>query len=107
MPDIILRCDNDFLRKPQPQAWDSEEEEDEEEEDERKVPDVRRDDLASRRARMNRGPTRGAHQFLPGACSRRDQEKWEGIRRASQQAVLEKMERLEQEKKRCGRREGR
>ncbi|XP_076151800.1 uncharacterized protein LOC143134946 [Alosa pseudoharengus] len=99
-PDIILRCENDFLRNQQPHAWDSDEEEEEEDAaGERKVPDVRRDDLASRRARMNRGPARGAHHFLPGSCSRRDQERWEALRLKSQQAVLEKMERLEQEKK--------
>ncbi|XP_062407395.1 LIM and calponin homology domains-containing protein 1-like [Sardina pilchardus] len=87
-PDIILRCENDFLRNQQAHAWDSDEEEEEEDAagGERKVPDVRRDDLASRRARMNRGPARGAHHFLPGSCSRRDQERWEALRRKSQQA---------------------
>lgn len=100
-PDIILRCDNDFLRDQQQHAWDSEEEE-ENSTGEKKMPDVQRDDLASRRARLNRPPARRAHHFLPGTCSRRDQERWEGIRRASQQAVLEKMEKMEQEKKRCG-----
>lgn len=54
---------------------------------------------------MHRSAARGTHHFLPVACSRRDQERWEGIRRASQKAVLEKMERMEQEKKRCGERE--
>ncbi|XP_028831933.1 LIM and calponin homology domains-containing protein 1-like isoform X3 [Denticeps clupeoides] len=90
-PDIILRQDNDFLQA-QLQAWDSDEEE------ERKVPDVQRDDLASRRARMNRAPATAAHHFLPAVCSKKDQETWEGIRRASQRSVLEKMEKMEQEK---------
>ncbi|XP_036372432.1 uncharacterized protein LOC118769441 isoform X3 [Megalops cyprinoides] len=97
VPDIILRRDNDFL-KPQPeQAWDSGEEDEEEEGEgggggERRVPDVQRDDLASRRARMSRLAPRVQQQFLPATCSSKDRERWEGIRRASQQAALERLQ---------------
>lgn len=99
-PDIILRRDNDFMRAAAQHQWDSNEE-DEDEEAKQKVPDVQKDDLASRRARMNQFKPSVAHNFLPGSCSWKDREKWEGIRLASQQAVLERMEKLEQEKKRC------
>ncbi|XP_051561404.1 LIM and calponin homology domains-containing protein 1-like isoform X3 [Myxocyprinus asiaticus] len=96
-PDIILRRDNDFLCAAAPHEWDSNEE-DEDEEGERKVPDVQKDDLASRRARMNQFKPSVTHHFLPGSCSWKDREKWEGIRLASQQAILERMENSEQEK---------
>lgn len=99
-PDIILRRDNDFMRAAATHQWDSNEE-DEDEEEEQKVPDVQKDDLASRRARMNQFKPSVAHNFLPVSCSWKDREKWEGIRLASQHAVLERMEKLEQEKKRC------
>lgn len=104
-PDIILRRDNDFLRTAVPHEWDSNEEDDAEEGD-RKVPDVQKDDLASRRARMNQFKPGVAHHFLPSSCSSKDREKWEGIRLASQHAVLERMEKMEQEKRRCERRMG-
>ncbi|XP_016299598.1 LIM and calponin homology domains-containing protein 1-like isoform X2 [Sinocyclocheilus anshuiensis] len=97
-PDIILRRDNEFMRATAPQQWDSNEEDDDEEA-ERKVPDVQKDDLASRRARMNQFKPSVAHHFLPSTCSWKDQEKWEGIRLASQHAVLERMEKIEQEKR--------
>ncbi|XP_043093249.1 LIM and calponin homology domains-containing protein 1a isoform X3 [Puntigrus tetrazona] len=97
-PDIILRRDNEFMRAAAPQQWDSNDEDDDEEA-ERKVPDVRKDDLASRRARMNQFKPSVAHHFLPGSCSWKDREKWEGIRLASQHAVLERMEKMEQEKR--------
>ncbi|TNN89620.1 LIM and calponin y domains-containing protein 1 [Liparis tanakae] len=87
-PNIILRCDNDFLSS-QKSAWDSSSDV-EEEADARKVPDVRKDDLASRRA--PRGPVAPrVHQFVPRpVCSSKDRERWEGIRRASQQTLQEK-----------------
>ncbi|XP_044046317.1 LIM and calponin homology domains-containing protein 1-like isoform X2 [Siniperca chuatsi] len=87
-PNIILRCDNDFLSS-QKSAWDSSSDV-EEEAEVRKVPDVRRDDLASRRA--HRGPVAPkVHQFVPPpVCSNKDRERWEGIRRASQQTLQEK-----------------
>ncbi|XP_052420805.1 LIM and calponin homology domains-containing protein 1 isoform X1 [Carassius gibelio] len=97
-PDIILRRDNEFMRAAAPHQWDSNEE-DEDEEAERKVPDVQKDDLASRRARMNQFKPSVAHHFLPGSCSGKDREKWEGIRLASQHAVLERMEKMAQEKR--------
>ncbi|XP_051557816.1 LIM and calponin homology domains-containing protein 1a isoform X3 [Myxocyprinus asiaticus] len=97
-PDIILRRDNDFLRAAAPHEWDSNEE-DEDEEGERKVPDVQKDDLASRRARINQFKPSVTHYFLPGSCSWKDREKWEGIRLASQHAVLERLEKMEQEKR--------
>lgn len=99
-PDIILRRDNDFMRAAAPHQWDSNEE-DEDAEAEQKVPDVQKDDLASRRVRMNQFKPSVAHNFLPGSCSWKDREKWEGIRLASQHAVLERMEKMELEKKRC------
>ncbi|XP_030206901.1 serine/arginine repetitive matrix protein 2 isoform X1 [Gadus morhua] len=90
-PDIILRRDNDFLSNRKA-TWDASSSSDGEGEEEarRKVPDVRKDDLASRRApRAALAPR--VHQFLPApVCSSRDRERWEGIRRASQQALQEK-----------------
>ncbi|XP_050962566.1 LIM and calponin homology domains-containing protein 1a isoform X1 [Labeo rohita] len=97
-PDIILRRDNEFMRAAAPHQWDSNEEDDDEEA-ERKVPDVQKDDLASRRARMNQFKPSVAHHFLPSSCSWKDREKWEGIRLASQHAMLERMEKMEQEKR--------
>ncbi|XP_039650157.1 LIM and calponin homology domains-containing protein 1-like isoform X6 [Perca fluviatilis] len=87
-PNIILRCDNDFLSSHK-SVWDSSSDV-EEEAEVQKVPDVRRDDLASRRA--HRGPVAPkVHQFVPPpVCSNRDRERWEGIRRASQQTLQEK-----------------
>ncbi|XP_071374080.1 LIM and calponin homology domains-containing protein 1-like [Centroberyx affinis] len=87
-PNIILRCDNEFLNI-QKAAWDSSSD-GEGDGELKKVPDVRRDDLASRRA--PRGPAAPrVHQFLPPpVCSSKDRERWEGIRRASQQALQEK-----------------
>ncbi|XP_008398836.1 LIM and calponin homology domains-containing protein 1-like isoform X5 [Poecilia reticulata] len=53
----------------------------------RRVPDVHRDDLASRRVHRSPGNSR-VHQFVPPpACTTRDRERWEGIRRASQQTL--------------------
>eukprot|EP00079_Xenopus_tropicalis_P020350 XP_012811149.1 PREDICTED: LIM and calponin homology domains-containing protein 1 isoform X3 [Xenopus tropicalis] len=46
-PDIVLRKENTFLKSYEGMGSDSEEEE------ECKVPDIQRDDLATRRARMN------------------------------------------------------
>ncbi|XP_058628749.1 LIM and calponin homology domains-containing protein 1a isoform X10 [Onychostoma macrolepis] len=97
-PEIILRRDNEFMRTAAPQQWDSNEEDDDEEA-EWKVPDVQKDDLASRRARMNQFKPSVAHHYLPRSCSWKDREKWEGIRLASQHAVLERMEKMEQEKR--------
>lgn len=87
-PNIILRCENDFLSS-QKSAWDSSSSDVDEEAEVRKVPDVRRDDLASRRA--HRGPVAPkVHQFVPApACSSKDRERWEGIRRSSQQKEKE------------------
>ncbi|RVE76050.1 hypothetical protein OJAV_G00005030 [Oryzias javanicus] len=87
-PDIILRCENDFMNFCK-SAWDSSSD-GEEERERRKVPDVRKDDLASRRAR--RGPTTAkVHQFVPPPeCTNKDIERWEGIRRASQQVLQDK-----------------
>lgn len=98
-PDIIRRCDNNFPRDELTHELD--EDEDEDEEGDRKVPDIQKDDLASRRARMNQPKPSVAHQFLPSTCSKKDQERWEGIRLSSQNAVLEMLEKMEQEKKRC------
>lgn len=98
-PDIIRRCDNNLLHSEHTHEWD--EEDDEDEEEDRKVPDIQKDDLASRRARMNQPKPSVAHQFLPSSCSTKDRELWEGIRLSSQHAVLEMLEKMEQEKKRC------
>ncbi|XP_053336153.1 LIM and calponin homology domains-containing protein 1a [Clarias gariepinus] len=96
-PDIIRRCDNTVLRAEHTHEWDEEDED--EEGDDRKVPDIQKDDLASRRARMNRPKPNVAHQFLPSSCSSKDRERWEGIRLSSQHAVLEMLEKMEQDKK--------
>lgn len=91
-PNIILRRDNDFLSS-QKSAWDSSSD-GEEGTEMRKVPDVCKDDLASRRAL--RGPVATkAHQFVPSpVCSNKDRERWEGIRRSSQKTLQEKEMRL-------------
>ncbi len=91
-PNIILRCDNDFLSSHK-SAWDSSSD-GEEEAEVRKLPDVHRDDLASRRA--HQGPAAPkVQQFVPlPVCSNKDRERWEGIRRASQQTLQEKEIRL-------------
>ncbi|KAM9792142.1 LIM and calponin homology domains-containing protein 1-like [Neosynchiropus ocellatus] len=88
VPNIILRRENDFLSGHKA-AWDSSSD-GEGEADAQKVPDVRKDDLASRRAL--RGPVSPkVHQFVPApVCSSKDRERWEGIRRASQQTLQEK-----------------
>ncbi|XP_065812866.1 LIM and calponin homology domains-containing protein 1 isoform X3 [Labrus bergylta] len=87
-PNIILRCENDFL-SAQKSAWDSSSD-GEEEAKIRKVPDVRKDDLATRRANRGKVSTK-VHQFVPPpVCSSKDRERWEGIRRASQQNLQEK-----------------
>ncbi|TSO98540.1 LIM and calponin homology domains-containing protein 1 [Bagarius yarrelli] len=97
-PDIIRRCDNSFQRAEPTTEWDEQDDEEDEESD-KKVPDIKKDDLASRRARMNRAKPTAAHQFLPSSCSTKDRERWEGIRRSSQHAMLEMLEKIEQEKK--------
>ncbi|XP_035765986.1 LIM and calponin homology domains-containing protein 1-like isoform X5 [Neolamprologus brichardi] len=87
-PNIILRCDNDFLSS-QKSVWDSPSD-GEEEAAVRKVPDVRKDDLASRRAHRGTVAPK-VHQFVPPPlCTDKDRERWEGIRRASQQMLQEK-----------------
>lgn len=87
-PNIILRRDNDFLSH-QKSAWDSSSD-GEQEAEAQKVPDVRRDDLASRRAQRTSAAPK-VHQFVPPpVCSKKDQERWEGIRRASQQTLQER-----------------
>ncbi|XP_068177658.1 LIM and calponin homology domains-containing protein 1-like isoform X2 [Antennarius striatus] len=87
-PNIILRCENDFLSS-QKSAFDSPSDE-EEEAEVQKVPDVQRDDLASRRAHRGPAPPK-VHQFVPPpTCSDKDRERWEGIRQASQKTLQEK-----------------
>ncbi|XP_033941735.1 LIM and calponin homology domains-containing protein 1-like isoform X7 [Pseudochaenichthys georgianus] len=87
-PSIILRCENEFLNTHK-SAWDSSSDV-EEEAEVRKVPDVCKDDLASRRAHRGTVAPK-VHQFVPTpACSSKDRERWEGIRRASQQTLQEK-----------------
>ncbi|KAK3507489.1 hypothetical protein QTP70_027016 [Hemibagrus guttatus] len=98
-PDLIRQCDNSLPRVEHAYEWNEEDEEDEDEEGDRKVPDIRKDDLASRKARMNLPKPSAAHQFLPSTCSTKDRERWEGIRLSSQHAVLEMLEKMEQEKK--------
>nr|XP_046270945.1 LIM and calponin homology domains-containing protein 1-like isoform X2 [Scatophagus argus] len=87
-PNIILRCENDFLSS-QKSALDSCSD-GEEDAEVRKVPDVHRDDLASRRA--HRSPVAPkVHQFVPPPiCSNKDRQRWEGIRQASQKTLQEK-----------------
>uniref|UniRef100_A0A3Q3D7F6 LIM and calponin homology domains-containing protein 1-like n=1 Tax=Hippocampus comes TaxID=109280 RepID=A0A3Q3D7F6_HIPCM len=90
-PNIVLRRDNDFLTS-QKSAWDSSSD-GEGEEGGQKIPDIRKDDLASRRA--PRGPTvPRLHQFVMSPslleCSSKDQERWEGIRRSSHKTLKDK-----------------
>lgn len=60
----------------------------------RKIPDVHRDDLASRRAHHGTVAPK-VHQFVPPpVCSNKDRERWEGIRQASQKTLQEKEIRL-------------
>ncbi|XP_061129783.1 LIM and calponin homology domains-containing protein 1a isoform X4 [Syngnathus typhle] len=95
-PNIILRRDNDFLNS-QKSAWDSSSDSGGEAEGQ-KVPDIRKDDLASRRA--PRGPAvPRVHQFVMAAplleCSSKDHQRWEGIRRSSHK-TLKDISELEQ-----------
>ncbi|XP_008399141.1 LIM and calponin homology domains-containing protein 1-like isoform X9 [Poecilia reticulata] len=84
-PNIILRSENEFLSSHSP-ACDSSSD-GEKDAKTRRVPDVHRDDLASRRVHRSPGNSR-VHQFVPPpACTTRDRERWEGIRRASQQTL--------------------
>ncbi|XP_014824152.1 PREDICTED: LIM and calponin homology domains-containing protein 1-like, partial [Poecilia mexicana] len=93
-PNIILRSENEFLSSHSP-ACDSSSD-GEQDSETRRVPDVHRDDLASRRVHRSPGNSR-VHQFVPPpACTTRDRERWEGIRRASQQ-TLQQMEISEKE----------
>ncbi|KAK3523197.1 hypothetical protein QTP86_021756, partial [Hemibagrus guttatus] len=97
LPASVRHCS--LPRVEHAYEWNEEDEEDEDEEGDRKVPDIRKDDLASRKARMNLPKPSAAHQFLPSTCSTKDRERWEGIRLSSQHAVLEMLEKMEQEKK--------
>ncbi|XP_032418514.1 LIM and calponin homology domains-containing protein 1-like isoform X3 [Xiphophorus hellerii] len=84
-PNIILRSENEFLSSHSP-ACDSSSD-GEQDVETRRVPDVHRDDLASRRVHRSPGNSR-VHQFVPPpACTTKDRERWEGIRRASQQTL--------------------
>ncbi|XP_054912449.1 LIM and calponin homology domains-containing protein 1-like isoform X10 [Poeciliopsis prolifica] len=84
-PNIILRSENEFLSSNSP-ACDSSSDSEQDVET-RRVPDVQRDDLASRRVHRSPGNSR-VHQFVPPPiCTTRDRERWEGIRRASQQTL--------------------
>ncbi|XP_015239348.1 PREDICTED: LIM and calponin homology domains-containing protein 1-like isoform X3 [Cyprinodon variegatus] len=87
-PNIIIRSENEFLSSHN-SACDSSSEGEQEPEG-RKVPDVHRDDLASRRVHRSPANSR-VHQFVPPpVCTNKDRERWEGIRRASQQTLQEK-----------------
>ncbi|XP_061102177.1 LIM and calponin homology domains-containing protein 1a isoform X2 [Conger conger] len=86
-PSIVLRKASDFLQQAE-QAWASDEEEDDEG---RRLPDVQKDDLASRRARMSHSAPR-VHHFLPSASDGHVREEWEGLRRAWQRAALSESE---------------
>lgn len=87
-PNIILRSENEFLSAHKPSRDPASDEE--EEAGLQRLPDVLRDDLASRRS--HRGPVApNVHQFVPPpVCSSKDRERWEGIRRSSQKALQEK-----------------
>uniref|UniRef100_H3AAD7 LIM and calponin homology domains 1 n=1 Tax=Latimeria chalumnae TaxID=7897 RepID=H3AAD7_LATCH len=79
--DIILRRENAFLMYYQGNDLESDEEE-------HRVPDVEKDDLATRKARMSQfTPKVAFNQFLPVTCTKQDREKWEAIKLASQRAV--------------------
>lgn len=88
-PSIVLRSENDFLSSHK-FVWDSPSD-GEEEPEKRTVPDLLKDDLASRR--VHHGPVISkVHQFLPSpACTNKDRERWEDIRRASQRTLQEKI----------------
>ncbi|KAM4751068.1 uncharacterized protein FYW61_006878 isoform 2-T2 [Anableps anableps] len=87
-PNIILRSENEFLSSNSSACGSFSDGEPDAET--RRVPDVRRDDLACRRVHRSPGNPR-AHQFTPPTvCTTRDRERWEGIRRASQQTLQEK-----------------
>lgn len=97
-PDIILRRDNDFFRSDHAHEWDDDDTA-EDEDVNRKVPDIQKDDLASRRARMNQPRPSGMHRFLPSSCSKKDRERWEGIMQSSQHALLESAEKIKLEQR--------
>ncbi|XP_037545768.1 LIM and calponin homology domains-containing protein 1 [Nematolebias whitei] len=86
-PSVVLRSENDFLSSRK-FAWDSPSD-GEEETEKRTVPDLLKDDLASRR--VHHAPVVSkVHQFLPPVCTNKDRERWEDIRRASQRTLQEK-----------------
>ncbi|MEQ2221022.1 hypothetical protein ILYODFUR_011490, partial [Ilyodon furcidens] len=87
-PNIILRSENEFLSFHNSACNSSSD--GEQEPEKRRVPDVHRDDLASRR--VHRSPVNSrVHQFVPPpVCTNKDRERWEGIRRASQHTLQEK-----------------
>ncbi|XP_047221210.1 LIM and calponin homology domains-containing protein 1-like isoform X1 [Girardinichthys multiradiatus] len=87
-PNIILRSENEFLSFHNSACNSSSDEEQEPEK--QRVPDVHRDDLASRR--VHRSPVNSrVHQFVPPpVCTNKDRERWEGIRQASQHTLQEK-----------------
>ncbi|KAK1175323.1 hypothetical protein AOXY_G3012 [Acipenser oxyrinchus oxyrinchus] len=85
-PDIILRRENDFLKSQQERESDSEEEE-------QRLPDIEKDDLASRKARMNQLKPKVPHnQFLPVPCSK-SEEKWENIKKATHRVTSSSLDR--------------
>ncbi|XP_058862434.1 LIM and calponin homology domains-containing protein 1-like isoform X3 [Acipenser ruthenus] len=85
-PDIILRRENDFLKSQQERESDSEEEE-------QRLPDIEKDDLASRKARMNQLKPKVPHnQFLPMPCSK-SEEKWENIKKATHRVTSSSLDR--------------
>ncbi|XP_041131054.1 LIM and calponin homology domains-containing protein 1-like isoform X3 [Polyodon spathula] len=89
--DIILRRDNDFLKHQQGRESDSEEEE-----QEQRLPDIEKDDLASRKARMNQLKPKVPHnQFLPMPCSK-SEEKWENIKKATHRITSSSLDRQQQ-----------
>ncbi|MGH0159547.1 UNVERIFIED_CONTAM: hypothetical protein FKN15_049390, partial [Acipenser sinensis] len=84
--DIILRRENDFLKSQQEREFDSEEEE-------QRLPDIEKDDLASRKARMNQLKPKVPHnQFLPMPCSK-SEEKWENIKKATHRFTSSSLDR--------------
>lgn len=86
-PNIILRCENEFLSSRK-SAWDSASD-GEDEMEMRRVPDICRDDLASRRAHRGSVAPK-VHQFVPApVCSNKDKERWEVIRQSSQKTLQE------------------
>ncbi|MEQ2174967.1 hypothetical protein GOODEAATRI_013210, partial [Goodea atripinnis] len=87
-PNIILRSENEFLSFHNSACNSSSD--GEQEPEKQRVPDVHRDDLASRR--VHRSPVNSrVHQFVPPpVCTNKDRERWEGIRRASQHTLQEK-----------------